>query len=103
MPGVSEIEKGYRNGQQLIATIADRFGQAPIRMIGNGVQLYENQIQEAGIVRIENDVQIHDYATLEQIARSAFEHWKKGDAEQKHQLMPLYLKQAFYSPSPDNS
>ena len=89
----TQIEKGYDNIEHLLAKLQSRTQQKML-VIGNGGALYQSKLSHVFGDQVEIN-SAHETVSLQQIARLGLQQWHKGI--HSPQLMPLYLKRAFYT------
>jgi len=90
-----ERKKGCRNIMVLLTQIKNYWPKVKIQFLGNGSELYREQI--IGILRdqavLTYPIMMH--CSIEKIGSMALEGWKKNE-DLSDQLQPLYLKAAVY-------
>lgn len=90
-PGTSQSIKGYSPISTILEKIKDTYGNQPIQFLGNGVELYAQDI----LAQFGNNAIIPDElpqtCTVTQIGLMGLANWNKKEG-MAHQLFPLYLK-----------
>ncbi len=91
------IHKGYKNILQLLAQIQKEFPKQKIRFIGQGVEIFKDQIKAQLHHNAHFPFDIPKEPSLDIIAQKAYKQWQQGKVENK--LLPLYLKTMKYKKS----
>lgn len=88
-----KTEQGLRKGVQNIVTLTQELinTQGMIQLMGNGAQLYHDQLQSALNHRAVFTHPQQEVASINQIGLMALHAWHQGVTPSK-QLLPLYLK-----------
>jgi tRNA threonylcarbamoyladenosine biosynthesis protein TsaB len=91
------LRKGYDNINALLTSLKAEFPAQQIRFIGQGVELYRENIKDyfADFAYIPEP--LPEAPTLDMIAKKAYSHWHAGTTTK--QLLPLYLKTMQYKKS----
>jgi tRNA threonylcarbamoyladenosine biosynthesis protein TsaB len=85
------VETGFEQAAILLPKLAQRFGNQPIQLIGNGIAHHQKLVDtllkpHASIIQV-------DTPSIEAVGRAGFARWQSDDRGCQ-QLMPEYLKQA---------
>ncbi len=92
------IDKGCKNILLLLQEIKNTYHDAHITFIGNGVQLFSEQLHAFFPEQAKLNNQMLPMASINQISLMGWERWiEKKDLSAK--LMPIYLKQTIASPA----
>ncbi len=90
------MEFGCENAQLLIKQVKDRFSDVPIRFLGNGVTLYQNEILQAFGYQAHIPNPVPEGCSLIQLAFMTDTAFSQNE-RLSEQLLPIYLKNLRYA------
>lgn len=88
----THLNTGYNNIKPLLDELKTRFPVQPIRFIGEGATLYQENIVTLFHEQAGMPLEMPEYLSLDALAAQGYAQWLQQKSGSSH-LLPLYLKQ----------